>query len=100
MASLEDTEGDCENARKPSVSSDDNEASRQQPEDDLDFLEGEDYSRYYKQSTTLQKKAYSWPIGIEVMTNGEYHTIRPLNTPHGPVLCMSPGAKSSLQFDY
>ena len=90
MASLADTEGDYENARKPSVSSDDNEASRQHPEDDLDFLEGEDYSRYCKQSTTLQKKAYSWPIGIEVMTNGEYHTIRPLYTPMGQFYALEP----------
>ena len=47
MASLADTKGDGGNARKPSVSSEDNEASsRQQPEDALDFLDGEDYSRY------------------------------------------------------
>ena len=45
MASLADTKGG--NARKPSASSEDNEASsRQQPEDALDFLDGEDYSRY------------------------------------------------------
>jgi len=45
MASLADTKGDGGNARKPSVSSEDNEASsRQQPEDALDFLDGEDYS--------------------------------------------------------
>ena len=47
MASLADTKGDGGNARKPSVSSEDIEASsRQQPEDALDFLDGEDYSRY------------------------------------------------------
>ena len=47
MASLADTKGDGGNARKPSASSEDNEASsRQQPEDALDFLDGEDYSRY------------------------------------------------------